>query len=299
MHFTAQDHRNIHQAAVNAAGNLKTAEAQLILCLQKVDESKTYLHMGYPSLYIYALEELKLSEDQAYVFKAVAQKAALIPELQESILSCEVTVSKAKRVMGVITRENADVWVELLKTQSKRTIEKAVAEESPREAVQEKAKYVSREMMQVTFAMTDENFEKLKHAQNLMSQKLGRAATLEETIIASIGRLIEKEDPVKRAERASVRASKKNTAVEKKERTIEKLGPGRKKPAVVYHSVHLRDKQKCQFERPSGRICGSERWTDVHHVRELAKGGETVEKNLITLCRAHHRLQHQQNTQHH
>jgi hypothetical protein len=206
MRYSTDDFFKIHQAAVNAADQLKTSESQLIVCLQRVDESRTYSHMNYDSLYRYALTELKLSEDQAYVFKQVARKAAQLPELQQAILAGEITVSKAKRVMRVINQENAGTWIEMLKTKSKREIEKAVATESPRAAVQEKAKYVSADILEYTFAISAENLAKIKHAQDLLSRKMGRAATMEEILVSSVEVFTHKYDPVEKARRAKARS---------------------------------------------------------------------------------------------
>jgi hypothetical protein len=36
--------------------------------------------------------------------------------------------------------------------------------------------------------------------------------------------------------------------------------------------------------------CGNHRFVDAHHVRHWAKGGETSLRNLVLLCRRHHRL---------
>ena len=35
-------------------------------------------------------------------------------------------------------------------------------------------------------------------------------------------------------------------------------------------------------------------WTDAHHLKHWADGGETVMDNLILLCRRHHRMVHEE-----
>ena len=40
--------------------------------------------------------------------------------------------------------------------------------------------------------------------------------------------------------------------------------------------------------------CGQRRWTDAHHIRHWADGGETSLDNLVTLCRYHHRSLHRE-----
>jgi uncharacterized protein DUF222/HNH endonuclease len=70
----------------------------------------------------------------------------------------------------------------------------------------------------------------------------------------------------------------------------EPLDVGRRTPVVpaaLRRAVTVRDRH-CRFpgcDRPPG-------WSDVHHVRHWAEGGETTLNDLVLLCRRHHRLVH-------
>ena len=69
----------------------------------------------------------------------------------------------------------------------------------------------------------------------------------------------------------------------------EVLNIGRRSRIVPWHIAHalrLRD-GGCRFPG-----CNQQRWTDAHHIRHWADGGETSLENLITLCRYHHRALH-------
>ena len=57
-------------------------------------------------------------------------------------------------------------------------------------------------------------------------------------------------------------------------------------PRRIAHALRIRD-GGCRFPG-----CGQSRWTDAHHVRHWADGGETSLENLVTLCRYHHRSLH-------
>ena len=320
-HYSNQALNEIHLAAFESVQKLKSCEADLIVNLQRLRESRAYEYMGYKSLYTYAVQCLKIPEGQAYAFTSVADKAAKLPDLQEAILEGEISVSMAKRVVSVINESNEAEWVEALKSKTKREIEKEVAKENPRAAVSEQARYLAEKIIELRVGFSEENYEVLKRSQDLCAQKLGRHVSLEETIVYLGREFNERTDPVKRAERAHERADRQKTGgkVQYESGESEKLRPGtisvsgtmqiqaeravnpdqhkptsqRKKPAVVYHAVNLRDKGQCQVRLPSGKICGDTKWVEAHHILEVSRGGPTTPENLITLCSAHHRMWHQ------
>ena len=59
-------------------------------------------------------------------------------------------------------------------------------------------------------------------------------------------------------------------------------------PRHIAHALSIRD-GGCRFPG-----CGQRRWTDAHHIRHWADGGETSLDNLVTLCRYHHRSLHRE-----
>jgi len=76
--------------------------------------------------------------------------------------------------------------------------------------------------------------------------------------------------------------------LEKKER--ETLSVGRKTrtiPPAIRRALKRRD-YGCRFPG-----CSCNRFVDAHHITHWADGGETTLKNLVLLCRRHHRLVHE------
>ena len=70
----------------------------------------------------------------------------------------------------------------------------------------------------------------------------------------------------------------------------EPLSVGRKTrsiPPAIQRALHSRDKG-CRFPG-----CTHKKYTDAHHIKHWARGGETKMSNLVTLCRFHHRKVHE------
>jgi len=130
---------------------------------------------------------------------------------------------------------------------------------------------------------------------------------------------IEREDPVKKAERALAKkaaaAESGSASSERSEQTESvrsesdcselvraksrvrprKSATSKRKPLTAHqiHTVNARDGRRCAFIDASGNRCPNERWLHIHHVQSVARGGTNTPENLITLCSRHHQLVHQ------
>jgi hypothetical protein len=94
----------LHLKAVEAAKHYQASEVSLLQILEQIDREKVYLVMGYNSLFIYCVEALKLSKSQSYSFMTVCRKSKEVPELKKEIESGGLTLSKARRIVPVLTK---------------------------------------------------------------------------------------------------------------------------------------------------------------------------------------------------
>jgi hypothetical protein len=298
--------RELDRRARAAARRYLGAEAELLGILQELDQAKGFRDFGHPSLMAYAVRELGLSEAVALNLINVARKAIHVPELKTAIETGGLSVPVARKIVPVVTSENQAEWIEKAKRLTTRELEREVARVRPELATPERIKYVSESRAAVSLGLDEAALRVVRRVQDLESQRLRRAATLEEAIAAMGEAYLEKHDPLKKAERAKVRAEQ----AEKR----GKLGPGpapapKQEPAdaaapvtglasrermeaTLKHQATLRDGARCAHRDADGTRCDQRRWLDIHHVVPVARGGRNTVDNLVTLCRSHHALEH-------
>ena len=146
--------QSIHDKAIANGRNLKLAEESVVESLIEVEESGLHLRLGCSSLYRYATEHMGLSEAVALNAIGVARKAREIPELRAVVQA--IGISKIRKFVSVLTKENQREWIERAKTVSTRALEKAVAKENPRAATPEKATYVSEKRLELRLGVSEE-----------------------------------------------------------------------------------------------------------------------------------------------
>jgi 5-methylcytosine-specific restriction endonuclease McrA len=307
--------------ARETAARYNKDEAELMKIIKEIHQSKAFVSWGFTSLFDYCVEELKLSEASTANFSAVAKKANEVPALALAVEAGELSISKARKIVPVVTKENHDKWLSFAKTSTSREIEKAVAIAQPKLAVKETMKFVAANLISITTAFSEEETDLLRRVMDLESQRTRKASSRKDALVAALKEYLEHHDPVLKAKRAEVRAQKKqmnsleqnaspNFAAEAKEfstQALRKSVPGQKPlrqnrfaskrstySAALLHAVHMRDQRQCTIKDKLGNRCGATRWLDIHHVVPRSLGGKDTLENLTTVCSAHHRMIHKE-----
>jgi hypothetical protein len=230
----------IHQSALLAVSEFKSAEKRLLLALIEVEKNSVHLRMGFSSLFQYAVSSLGLSEAVSYNAIAVARKLREIPALP-----LEVGVSKIRKVVSVMTPENQAEWIPKLKTLSSRALEKEVARVNPKASTPERASYTSEKRLDLRLGLDEELMLKLRRAQDQVSQSLGKPASLEETLGQVVTFYLKRKDPLEKARRV---IAKKGQTTE----TLNKLFTGTVRapiPKAIEHQVRLRFRRRGELRR--------------------------------------------------
>ncbi len=277
---------SLHHEAVLISQNLHRQEFLMVEILQRIDSQKVYRILGFKSLYQYATLALKLSESRAYAFILVARKALGLSKMQEALKSGELSLSKAKRISAVISKENEGHWVRLAKDLTQRSLERAVAKVNPKAGVEEGMRFISENILEFRAAIGAETEKLIKRAQDLLSQSEGRAASFEETLRAIAQCYLEKKDPVIKAQRVLRRRILSQRSLNRIkaqkliriERAKSRLDAPKNKtrglsfrkpiPVTLKHQVYLRDRGQCQKDN-----CRDSRWIDIHHIKPVSRGG--------------------------
>jgi len=300
---------NLHTQACEIASRYQKIEIELVDILQRIDFHRVYLKYGCGSLFEYAVSQLRLSESAAYNFIAVSRKALEVPALKEAIKSQSLSVSKARRITSVITKDNQEKWIPLALELSQRDLEKEVANVNPQVEKPERAKFVKEDRVNLNFHVSEDLYNKIKRIQDLEAQRTSKVVSLEDALKAMAELYLEKKDPVEKATRAVAKPdscrvkaaaprSGRYRSIPADSCRVEKA----QKPSIPFvrqnipahlkHQVHLRDKGRCSYTAPNGKVCTNSRWIQIHHIIPISHGGMNRLENLKTLCSAHHRMMH-------
>lgn len=292
---------DLHERALQVVGLYKKSEAEVISILQELDQYRGYLHFEATSLHDYCFSILKLSQDTACNLIAVARKSREVPALKEAIEKGEITLSKARKIVPVINHSNQDEWLQLAKTETSRVIEKAVATENPQFSIRESVRYRSEDRIELKLGISEDLLKKLERVCDLQSQKQSKSVSREEALLAAIEIYLEKNDPLRKAERSHQKVEPPKIA--KQDSTTPRAAkpvPGRvifnKRahiPSAISHAIALRDQRQCTHLSSHGERCKNTRWLEVHHIQPKHLGGSDTPANLTTLCSIHHSFLHQ------
>ena len=297
----------LHEKALELSRRYLESERHLVEVLGEIDTHKVWRTLGYSSFFEYVSKALSLSDGQTYTLTSVSRKCREIPELKQAILSKTVSISNAKRILPVITPENNQIWINKAHELTTRNLEKEVAVVSPISRVKEEVRPLAQNLSKITFCISDETEILFRHAQDILSNKVGRCLGLEETVKEMAEYVIEKLDKVKKAERMANPTGKALKPIHKRSVPVDSISlnaksvQSRRPPLAkaIEHQVRLRDRNRCSAELPDGTRCTHTRFLELHHKTPLSRGGIHHVNNLISLCSTHHKLWHERMNEKH
>ncbi len=268
----------LHEKALALSRTYRESESALLDVLMALLKNNGFFQLGYPNLFVYCTSALNLSESQACYFSKVAKKSEEVPELKAAIEQAVISLSQARRVVPVITKETASAWIEKAARLPQRELEREVCALNPKAMPREKIKVVSADRSELKVGISKELELKLKRVREIV----GPDQSLESVLAQMTDFFLKHKDAVQKAKRVKAKPAK----------AARPLSSGNL-PAQIKHEVNQRDEGRCRARLPNGSRCDSKAWVEHHHVKPRSHGGPDTSTNLITLCSAHHRLTHQ------
>ncbi len=275
----------LHQKALLLARSYQNLEFQLLEVLREIEFEKLHLRLGYSSLFVYATGALKLSEAVSFNLINVMRKAKEVPQLRAEIERGALSVSTARKIVPVLTKENYKAWIEDAKRLPKIELEKRVAEAQPEMTKRTEITRSSPTRQRLHLDLSDKVLEKLKRAQILLRSSKRENLDLAQTLDQVLEVFLNAKDPIRKAEK---------TTVSSKAQSVLRTASGlRRIPSPIRHAIFKRDEGKCQFRGGSGNICYSDQNLQIRHFRPWAMGGDHNLDNLGLRCWAHHQVIHE------
>ena len=314
-------------AALVARDRITTAE--LLAHIAEVDARKLYVPAGYPSMFEYCVEELRLSEDAAAKRIHSARAARRFPALFVALADGRLHLTAVCLLAPHLTTDNLDqlvqaathrkkseieIWLATRSTTlEKRAVIRVVPPSGPRVSSQHAPGHVAVEPLSLDVTASSREgqlehapghvvaaavpAEERYHVQVTVSKsthdKLRHAQALLSHAVSrgDVAQVIDRalDALIARLERRKV------GAVRCPRKTVTEMArPQRRRryiPAGIGRAVWERDQGQCTFVGANGKRCSSRRFLEFDHVEPVARGGKTSVAGMRLRCRAHNQYE--------
>ncbi|MFN8944060.1 MAG: hypothetical protein ACK5WZ_05480, partial [Pseudobdellovibrionaceae bacterium] len=122
--------------------------------------------------------------------------------------------------------------------------------------------------MEIRFGTSEKNYDDLKRAQDILSQKLQRGATMDDVYSSALQLFLDKNDPLRKSCRVKTNQTqtqtqnqndKKATSEIKVLGTMKSVGAARNLKITVKHAVHHKNESQCSHIDELGQRCQQRR----------------------------------------
>ena len=304
------DYRTLTDAALLArlrelAASERGTVTDFVACLAEADgRAEVILGQGYPSLFEFCVQDLKLAESTAYHRLKAAKLVRLRPEILGLLAEGSVTLTNLCVIAPRL--EEHPALLDMIIGKRKREVEELLASFGVPKAVPDRIRPLPPAVparTEPTLFSTPAPAGATPPARRPTAGEAARAEPQTEFRFAAGPRftgafhrlraLLWHKYPEGRLEDLLYEAASEFIARRDPAREPKSSPPrrtpskgSRRVPAAVRRAVWRRDAGRCAFLGTSGR-CGESRGLEIDHVVPWALGGTSVPENLRLLCRAH------------
>ena len=274
---------------------------QVLHHLAEIDRRRAFAKLGYPSLWEYALKELKYSESAAYRRISAMRALASQPELEKKIESGALSVTAISQVQTFLKAEReqahktysqkaqADIFSKC-ENKSTREVTRELLAISPTAIRVQKERVITENRTMISFVAGSGLLEKIHRVRDLSVSRLKKSASYPELVDFMSDVTLDEIDPL----RKPVREKKpdKSVALIAPPQPINSVRQSRSIPESLRRHIWHEYGGKCAFvDQETGRRCNSTFGLEIEHCEPYAVGGTNTPENLRLLCKHHNQWQ--------
>jgi 5-methylcytosine-specific restriction endonuclease McrA len=309
---------DFHFQMETLAGVEHGSTIRMLHYLNDLERRKSYLELGYSSVFDYCVRKIKYSSSQAGRRIQAARCCRRYPEFFSYLRDREVCLMTLAMIEPIITDDNKDDIVARVRGASRRQVERLISEYRPPAALRDRIRYVHVPLPQprdLDRALVD------RHCKRAVPQQYRDYIPAEEKVFvqfladedflnlfeevrdlmgnsafesfADVIKLVLKEyrdrhSPGGKQQRREARRGADSPDSHRWE--WKDVSQSRHIPEEIRDEVFVRDKGQCSFVAADGTRCQCRKGLQVDHIKPFAAGGTHEPSNLRLLCGAHNRL---------
>jgi 5-methylcytosine-specific restriction endonuclease McrA len=303
--------QGLHEKLSQLVKSERKVTDQILFCIQEIDLKKSYLKLGFSSLFDYLVKFQKYSEGAAQRRISAARLLREIPGLAEKLQTGSINLSQLAKLQVAIKQEQKSTAIPVKTSKKAAILEKMENKnsfETDRVLAQELRLPENTERIQV---QRDENiflgiklkkaqFEKLAKVQGMLSHVKHDSNFAEVIEIlcdhflkAKLGKPTSVEFTA--ANTTQYASSARQNSAQTKSRGMKagvRLQKRKSLPIKLQRRVLAKACHCCEYVSPlTEERCGSTFQLQIDHVVPLAAGGDDSLENLRVLCRSHNLLE--------
>ena len=301
--------RDLLRDLASSVAEDRTTTTMLLARIAEVDARRLYAPAGFPSMYLYCVHELHLSEEAARKRIHAARTARQFSAIFDAIAEGRLHLSAVIVLAPHLTPENADELLAAAAHKTRAEIEQLLAERFPRpdllaavqaispsatvsaapsssfgpieerapgrvEAERPRVTTLAPQRFPLRLALEQATHDKLRYLQELLSHQVPSgdlARVLDRTFDVAIREL----------------ERRKFSATSRPRPNPQRATSRRHIPAHVKRAVWERDGGRCTFVSPTGRRCPARAFLEFDHMDPVALGGQSTVERVRLRCRAH------------
>ena len=296
-----QSNESLFLKVKDLQGSEREITAELIRYLHEIEERKSYLQAGYPSLFMYCHQGLGYSEGAAFRRSEAAKALSTCPEIYQQLKSGAVTLCAISLVSKVLTAENKLEVLAQVSGKTKLQVQEVAARLGAVKTTRKKSIVVHKVLVpeapifdsnqpgtlsvpikhEVTYSvsveLTQEEMKLYQEAKELVGPSSPKDVILR-TLREFVSRRKKKVKPTKIVKRTSTGEVK---APKVRSRFV---------PIEAKREVRDRCGGQCTFIGTNGKRCPARHGLQFDHVQPFALGGGNDSGNLRLMCPAHNRM---------